>query len=345
MKFNNVVIESIGVALPELYKSSEELENELHHLYEKLKISTGRLELMTGIKSRGYWEPKTPPSSISTLAALDALSNVSFKREDIDLLIHSGVCRDFLEPATASVIHDALKLSPKAQIFDLSNACLGFLNAIVVAGNMIEAGMIKRALIVTGENSGPLIKQTLHKLLTDESINRKTLKKYFANLTIGSAGVAMVISHKSLAPLAPEVLGASALTDSTANKLCRGDGNTGELMMETDSEELMHHGLKLAKENFELFKEELKLDQSSIDVVLTHQVGSAHEKLSLESVGLDSHRTYRTYPEFGNTGSAALPLTLALAAKNKQLNHLDTMALLGIGSGLSSIMLGIKWKQ
>ncbi len=343
MQFKNVVLEAYAYENPTQFLSSEEIEHELSHLYERLKISTGRFEFMTGIKSRGLFPIGTPPSSIATAAGKKALINIDPK--SIDLLIHSGVCRDFLEPATASVVHQNLGLSPHAQIMDVSNACLGFLNSIVIAGSMIESGLIKRALIVTGENAGPLLKATLHKLKTDPEINRKNLKKYFANLTIGSAGIAMVISHKDLAPHAPEFLGGSAMTDSSANHLCRGDGNTHELMMETDSEELMYQGIKLCKNNFAKLKSLCEIGDEKISMVLTHQVGSTHERLSLENIQMQNKKSFRTYTEYGNTGSAALPLTLIKSIEAKQVQNDDLIALLGIGSGLSSIMLFLKWKQ
>lgn len=336
----------MGIEFPSIKKTSLSLEEDLMSLYDRLKVSPGRLELMTGISERGLWEPGTPPSSIATLAGKKALEDASLAPDKIDLLIHSGVCRDFLEPATASVIHQNLQLKSACQIFDLSNACLGFLNSIVVASQMIETGLIKHALIVTGENSGPLIKQTVHKLTTDPSITRKDLKKYFANLTIGSAGAAMVISHKNeTTKNGPKILGGSILTDSSANHLCRGDGNIHDLTMETDSEELMHYGLRLAKNNFDLFLNNLNISRENIHAVLTHQVGIAHEKLSLESVGLGDKKTHRTYPLFGNTGSAALPITLIDGAQKNQFQNDELIALLGIGSGLSSIMLGVSWNQ
>lgn len=346
MKFNNAVISGMGLEFPSIKKSSLSLEEDLISVYDRLKVSPGRLELMTGIKERGIWEPGTPPSTISSIAGKKALEDSSLHPSEIELLIHCGVCRDFLEPATASVIHQNLELKPQCQIFDLSNACLGFLNGIVVASQMIETGLIKHALIVTGENSGPLIKQTIHKLTTDPNINRKDLKKYFANLTIGSAGAAMVLSHEKLINKpCPKIIGGSILTDSSANHLCRGDGNIHDLTMETDSEELMHYGLKLAKNNFDLFLNNLNISRENIQAVLTHQVGIAHEKLSLESVGLEKIKTHKTYPLFGNTGSAALPITLIDGAKNNLFLNNELIALLGIGSGLSSIMLGVSWKQ
>ena len=155
MNFNNVAIESIAYGLPEEVWTSADLEAKLATVYERLHLPEGRLELMTGIKERRFYPAATPASVASAQAGEAALAKSSVEREQIDLLIHSAVCRDRLEPATAAYVHGLLKLSGKAQIFDLSNACLGFLNAMVVAGSMIESGQIERALICSGENRLP----------------------------------------------------------------------------------------------------------------------------------------------------------------------------------------------
>jgi 3-oxoacyl-[acyl-carrier-protein] synthase-3 len=52
---------------------------------------------------------------------------------------------------------------------------------------------------------------------------------------------------------------------------------------------------------------------------------------------LDLEKDFSTFPFLGNTGSVALPLTLSLAAEQNIL-HGET-ALLGIGSGVSSLMM------
>ena len=343
MKFNNVVIESYGYDLSEKSVKSSDIETRLAPLYTKLKLPEGRLELMTGISERRMWEPGTKPSDLSTAAAKKCLAKSKIAPSDVDLLIHASVCRDFLEPATASVVHANLGLSRSAMIFDLSNACLGVINAIVVAGNMIESGQIKSALIVSGENGGPLLENTVDELLNNPAIDRKNIKKYIANLTIGSAATAIMITHKSLSPDSPAVLGGAVETDSSANHLCRGDGNTHSLVMETDSEELLKYGVALGQSTWQKARAELGWENKSVDFVLTHQVGTAHEKLSLESLELNKIKTFRTYPFLGNTGSSALPITLMMADEQGLINKGENIALLGIGSGLSSIMLGVKW--
>jgi 3-oxoacyl-[acyl-carrier-protein] synthase-3 len=62
-------------------------------------------------------------------------------------------------------------------------------------------------------------------------------------------------------------------------------------------------------------------------------------------MGLSVERDFVTYPVLGNTGSVALPLSLAAAAASGTLQAGDRLALLGIGSGINSVMLGATWQQ
>lgn len=341
MKFEHLRLHSYAYQEPSHYLTSDDIENELSALYERAKLPAGRLELQTGIKRRGFWPKGTRPSTIASQAAEKILAN--FPREKVDLLLHASVCRDFLEPATAAQVHFNLKLSPHCMISDLSNACLGVLSSIMMAGQMIEQGVIKTALIVSGENSGPLLEETINYLKNDPSMDRKKIKPFIASLTIGSAGVAFLLTHESLAPSAPKIIGGSSLTDSSAVELCQGDGSTHGLMMETDSEALLKAGVKLSKDNWEKCRQVLGWQNSDVQKIIPHQVGTAHRHAMLTELGLPLDRDFQTFEMFGNTGSAALPLTLIKAAEANFFEAHDKVALLGIGSGLTSTMLGMEW--
>ena len=341
MRFNHLRLHSYAYVEPELFLTSDDIENELSALYERAGLPAGRLELQTGIKRRGFWKKGTPPSSIASQAAEKILK--SFPREKIDLLLHASVCRDFLEPATAAKVHFNLKLSPHCMISDLSNACLGVLSSILLAGQMIESGLIKTALIVSGENSGPLLEETIEYLKNDPTMDRKRIKPFIASLTIGSAGVAFLLTHDSLAPHCPKILGGSSLTDSSSVELCQGDGSTQGLMMATDSEALLKAGVKLSKENWEKCLGVLNWTNGDVNKIIPHQVGVAHRLAMLTQLGLPLDRDFQTFEMFGNTGSAALPLTLIKASEASFFRPHDKIALLGIGSGLTSTMLGMEW--
>jgi 3-oxoacyl-[acyl-carrier-protein] synthase-3 len=343
MRFDHLRLHSFAYEEPEHFLTSDQIEEDLSSLYKRANLPFGRLELQTGIKRRGFWKKGVAPSLIASKAAEKILKK--FPREKVDLLIHASVCRDFLEPATAAKVHFNLKLSPHCMISDISNACLGVLSSILMAGQMIERGVIKTALIVSGENSGPLLEETLFHLKNDPLMDRKKIKPFIASLTIGSAGVALLLCHDSFAPFSPKILGGGSLTDSSSVNLCLGDGSTQGLMMETDSEALLKAGVKLTQQNWTKFLSIMNWQNSDVDKIIPHQVGVAHRHAILDSLELPFDRDFQTYEMFGNTGSAALPLTLMKAFESHFFNNDDKVALLGIGSGLTSTILGLEWSN
>lgn len=339
-KFSNVGIEAMAYALPSEVFSSAMLEEQLGPLYSRLKLPQGRLELMTGIRERRFWPASHRPSEASAEAGKKLL-NTGISRDEIDLLIHSSVCRDRLEPATASYVHRILQLKGNTQILDISNACLGFINAIILAASMIESGQIKRAMIVAGENGKPLVDKTI-KILNQGNLSRKEIKPFFANLTIGAGAVAWSIVHKDLLPQGNPTLGTFiSETDTSHNHLCEGDSSGDELVMQTDSEELLHAGISVASRGWQKFMKASGWTAEKPRLIVTHQVGKAHTNAVFDSLKLSIEKNHSTFENLGNCGSVSLPLTYTHACENDPLLLTQPSVLLGIGSGLSSIMLSI----
>jgi len=358
MKFSQTYIESLAVALPDEVLTSAEIEHRLAPLYERLHLPEGRLELMTGIRERRLWPAGTRASDASSQAGRAALAKSCICPEQIELYIHAAVCRDMLEPATAAFAHRKIGLSPSCQIFDLSNACLGFLNALTLAASMIEAGQIRAALITCGEDSRPLVEQTL-RTLNAEPLTRNGIKPYFANLTIGSGAVGAVVCHESLvnekgrqgkgggageSPKPHRLLGGVARAATVHSELCQGETHGADsLAMQTDSEALLIAGVTLAAETWSEFCKETDWDAATPDRFICHQVGSIHRRKLYDTLGLDLAKDFSTFEFLGNTGSVALPATLAFAVEEGAVRSGDKVALLGIGSGLNSLMLAVEW--
>ena len=61
-------------------------------------------------------------------------------------------------------------------------------------------------------------------------------------------------------------------------------------------------------------------------------------------MGLDPAIDYTTLEVLGNTGSVALPITTALGIERGHVQPGDHVALLGIGSGINVVMLGVDWQ-
>jgi 3-oxoacyl-[acyl-carrier-protein] synthase III len=347
MIFQSVCLETIAHVLPDRVVRSDELEQRLAPVYERLGRSIGRLELMTGVRERRFWTPGTTPSQAASLAGARAIEAAGIDRAAIGCVVNGSVSRDFLEPSTANLVHHNLDLSPSALVFDVTNACLGFLNGLVIVGNMIELGQIRAGLVVCAECAETLIESTIKFLLQDEPSNRR-LKLAFASLTIGSGAAAAVLTHESLSRTGHRLLGGAFKAASEHHHLCQGGPAGAEdddrlLTMETHAEELKAEGCELGRKTWTEARRELGWNNGDVDRVFCHQVGEAYRRLLLQTLDLSISKDFETLSFLGNTGSAALPLGLALGVKEGLLASGQTTALLGIGSGINCLILGLRW--
>jgi 3-oxoacyl-[acyl-carrier-protein] synthase-3 len=282
-------------------------------------------------------------------SAQRALAASGIDRTTIGAVIHGSVCRDYLEPATASGVHHRLGLSDDCVVYDVSNACLGLLNGMLQVANMIELGQIQAGLVVGTESARPLIETTIAALNADQSLTRESVKTALASLTVGSASAAVLLAHRSVSTTGNRLMAARALARTEAHGLCRSDHDLGgagmQPLMSTDSERLMREGIAAGVVTFQAFLNEAGWTRDDIDKTCCHQVGSAHRKLMLESLGLPLVNDFATFETLGNTGSVALPITLALGIEAGHVKADERVALLGIGSGINVLMLAVDWQH
>lgn len=347
LRFQNVCLKSIGAVLPDEILTSDQIEQRLGPLYQRLKLPEGRLELMSGIGARRVWPVGAAPSGPSIESGNRAIEVAGIDRGKIGCLIHASVCRDFLEPATASKVHDGLSLPSQCWVYDVSNACLGLINGAVQIASMIESGAIEAGIVVGTENSRPLMEQTIEALNADTRLTRKTVKSAFASLTIGSGSCAWLLTHRNLASGGTSLEAAIACARTKFHDLCVSDDDTAganmQPLMETDSETLMAEGIATGVMALEQLLDETTWQRGQIDRTVCHQVGTRHRAAMLQSMQLSTETDSVTFPHLGNTGSVALPLTLAAAAARGELEPGQQVALLGIGSGINSVMLATRW--
>ncbi len=351
MRYTRVRLAGLAHTPPDEMLSSDALEARLAPVYDRLRLPAGRLELMTGIRERRFYPPGTKPGSISGRSANAALDRAArehgLSRQQVSALVHGSVCRDRLEPATACAVHSACGLPNGAGVvLDLSNACLGVLNGMLLVADLIESGRIIAGVAVGTETGRDLVEGTIESLLQNPDASRADVKAAFASLTIGSGSAAAVLCDESLAPSAPQLLGGAVRTDTSHAALCTGgdelDG-AGRPRMTTDSEALLHAGVALARRTWDDFCRELDWSAATPNHVVTHQVGRAHQKLLFEALGLDPALDHPTVERFGNTGAAALPTAASVAADAGAFRKGDKIVWLGIGSGLNCVMLGWEW--
>jgi acyl-CoA:acyl-CoA alkyltransferase len=343
IRYSHVCLHTFGYKLPPRVLTSEDIERRLAPVYERLKLPPGRLQLMSGIAERRFWDPGTRPSLAATMAGKEVLEQGDIEAGQVECLIFTSVSRDMMEPATASFIHNNLGLSSNCLIFDISNACLGFLDGMVMLANMIELGQVENGLIVSGETAEELIESTILSLLTDKTLNRKGIKPAFASLTIGSGSMGLFMCRARAAEDKPCLVHGAWCANTVHADLCHGSRQGDGTLMATHSEELLHRGVETAAMTWKIFSARPGWSGDDIDRFFCHQVGSAHARLLLDTLHLEHRKNFETLEFLGNVGSVSAPITMAMAMEKGAFRPGQKGALLGIGSGINCLMLGVEW--
>lgn len=339
-RFENVaLIDVVHVDAPVVVTSAQ-IDDALAPVLPRLGMPAGTLEQLTGIRARRFQAPGVSTSAAAAHVAERLLAKAGVARERVDFLLNTSVCRDFVEPSTASLVHGTLGLAPTCASFDIGNACLGFLDGMTMAGHMLERGAIDLALIVDAEDSRFVVEQTVARLLA--SPDPDALRDEFAALTLGSGAAAMLLGRADEHPGAVgRVRGGVSLAATEHNHLCRGQRER----MVTDSAGLLHAGVALAERTFARACEALGWTPEALDLLVLHQVSRAHAETVTRRLGLSLERAHWTYEERGNIGPAAIPITLSEARDLGRIGPGMRAALLGIGSGLNCAMMEVEWKD
>ncbi len=329
---DTAILSVAAVHAPEVVTSAD-FDVKLTATYERLGTQSGLLESLAGIRERRWWPEGTTFAEVAAAAGRKAIAEAGIDPARIGLLIDTSVCRDHLEPSAAVAVHHMLDLPSSCLNFDLANACLGFLNAIQLAGSMIDGGQIDYALIVDGEGSRKTQEATLARLASPDT-TIEDLFAEFASLTLGSGGAAMVLGRHSENPGSHRVVGGISQADSSHHKICVGDLD----QMRTDTKALLDAGLLLAKR---AWADADGRDWLNMDHYIIHQVSQVHTSMMCEVLGIDPAKAPLTFPTLGNVGPAAVPITLAEHVDS--LSAGDRVLMLGIGSGINAMATEVIW--
>ena len=313
---------------------SSAFDDRLAATYQRVGMTPGMLAERAGVVERRWWPTDVSFADAAAMAGAKALAEAGIIPAQVGVMINTSVSREYLEPSTAVTVHHQLGLPTSCLNFDLVNACLGFVNAIQLAGNMIDSGQADYAVLVDAEGSRYTQEVTLARL-EGEDATAADLRSQFATLTLGSGAAAMVLGRADRHPEGHRVVGGVSRAGTEHHDLCVGDLDR----MRTDTKRLFEAGLALALDTWKDAKAEF--DWQGIDWFVAHQTSVVHIRAMAAALGVDPSRFPLTLPTYGNMGPAAVPFTLARHAD--QLRSQDRILLLGIGSGLNTSYAEIIW--
>ncbi|MFL6621959.1 MAG: 3-oxoacyl-[acyl-carrier-protein] synthase III C-terminal domain-containing protein [Sulfurifustis sp.] len=328
-----------GSYLPEERVTTQELLREIDSK-NRFGIPYHWIERVSGIKEKRITRSGILPSDMAVAAAKEALERAGILPQQINAIIYTGLIRDYIEPATAHVVQEKLG-AVNATVFDISNACHGFMNGLHVMDTMIASGQVQYGLIVTGEQGSLFAREAIDVL--KESGSRDLFKALAANLTLGDAGGAIVLGPKKT----PEggFVGMMLQSMGQFTNLCVAGGPLTVGPLFTDMPRQLSEGAIPIKEMFEeLMFQRLHWRVSDLAKCVIHQIGTRGLfRLHHELLGIPHAIMPKTVDVLGNLITANIPVILHDCVLNHELKAGDKVYLSGSGSGISISQAGVVW--
>ena len=305
------------------------------HLETMVDTTDEWIRKRTGIGQRHVAGPGEGASDLAIPAAEEALGNAGVAPADVDLIICCTTTPDYLFPATACIIQDALG-ARKAAAYDVNAACSGFLYGLTSANAFIVSGMY-RTVLVTG---------------TESATNRLNWQKRDTSVLFGDgAGAVVLEADDSGRGILSTYLGADG---SGADLLIRPAGGSKVLITKDnlDGPECDVHmkGAELFKRAAVLFEEAAQkaldragLSLEDVDLFVPHQANARIIGAAAKRLGLPEDKVMLNIERVANTTAASIPLALHEAVSEGRIREGNTVLLASFGSGLTWGAAVIRW--
>lgn len=328
----NSEVVSIAHWAPPTIVTSKQIEEELSRLQRPVRLN---IERLTGVRERRVIDPGMTVTDMAVKVCEKLFAQTNIRPEMIDLVIFTSVSREYFEPATAVFLADRLGIRG-AKAFDLSNACLGFVDGWMTADAMIQAGRSRLCLIVASEVASVYWKLAL-KSLADGHPNPAEL---IPNFTIGDGAAAMIIGTRTKRPGSLVAKGGVRESYGEFSDLCLIRNHTEPMV--TKSKELFGAALKHSPKLTADLLKYMRWKPLQVDLVIPHQASKRVVTEASQLVHIPESKVHYTLDRFGNLASAAVPFTLSEAIEQGRLEDKKNIVIMGYGSGLGVGMLALQ---
>lgn len=290
----------------------------------------------TGIRERHIVDPGIATSDLAKQAACGAMREAGIGPEDLGFIVVGTTTPDTIFPSTACVLQDKIG-AHHAWGFDLGAACSGFTYALTTAAQMVATGAHDYALAVGADVMSSIIDYT----------DRATC------VLFGDGAGAVV-----LAPARedePHIIDfAHEIDGSGGPSLCMPAGGSRMPASHETVDKRLHFvkqegqavfkfAVKKTEEISRRVLERNGIEASQIDLFVSHQANQRIITAAAERLGLDSSKVIINLEHYGNTTAGTIPLALADARRDGQLEKGDLVLLASVGAGFTVGSVLLRW--
>lgn len=326
----NASILGLGMCVPDRILTN-------HDLSQMVDTNDEWIVTRTGIRERRITDADTTVSDLGIKAAEQAMQNAMVSPEEISLVICATTTGDYLWPASACIIQNAIG-AKNAAAFDISAACAGFSYGLTLASSLIQTGTMRYVLLLGADT---LTKQV-------DWTDRGTC------ILFGDAAGAAVLGA---CPPNEGILASKLYADGSGlESVWLPFGGSRNPMTPEAIEKKLNCIQMQGKEVYKFavnsvpdsILEVLKsacLTPLDIDLLVLHQANVRIMHAIAERLDIPEEKLFINVDKYGNTSSASIPMALKEAKDQGRLKKGDIVVTVGYGAGLTWGANVLRWSM
>lgn len=325
----NARIAGIGIAIPDKTVTNFDLEKIVDTNDEWIRTRTG-------IRERRFAEENDLVSEYGARAAREAMRQAGVEPDDIDLVIVATSTPDMPFPSTACLVQNAIE-ARNAAAFDLAAACSGFVYALTVGSQFIEAGTYRNVLVIGadflsrnldfqdrstcilfGDGAGAV-------LLQPTSKERGILA--YELYSDGSGGEMLYIATEGSAMYQRQ-----SEQDPVANTTLRMNGR-----------EVFRFAVKAMGDAAETVLQRAGLEPEDVTLFVPHQANIRIIEATARRFHWPLDKVIVNLDRYGNTSAASIPIALYEAYHDGRIRTDDVVLFVAVGGGMTWGAVVLRW--
>jgi 3-oxoacyl-[acyl-carrier-protein] synthase III len=324
----NARITGTGAYVPDAVLTNEDLS-------KRFNTTADHIRTMTGVTERHIASDTQATSDLAVEAARRALIDAGIDSADVDLVIVSTLCPDFIGPSTACIVQEQLGMK-KAAAFDLAAACSGFVYSLAVGSQFITSAMYKTILVIGSD-----------------LFSRFTDRGDFDTAVLAGDGAGAVVLRPALPGhgilsvyLGADGSGAKHIyvpvggtrTEATADTIA-----TNMHKAKMKGQEVFMFAMRMIPEATEQALKMAGMSKDEVALIIPHQANLRIIEAAARRMDLPMDKFMINLDRYGNTSSASIPIALNEALETGRIKEGDVIVLTGFGAGLAWGSAVIRW--
>jgi len=274
----------------------------------------------TGIESRRIADEKTTAADLCIKAAKNVLNELKWDKGEIEIIVFVSQTPDYTIPGSSMFIQQQLGLSKNCIAIDVNQGCAGFVYGLSVISSMMQAGKLKKGLLLVGD--------TLSRIIAKDDIS---LTPIFSDA--GSC-TALEFGKDGSMEFNLQTDGSGFEYIIVKNGGARNT-NAPDCHLYMNGQDVFNFALQEVVPNVEALITSLKTDLGKIDYLVMHQANILLNESIRKKLKMSDEKTLYSLKDYGNTSCATIPVSISANVERFVGKKSLQFLFVGFGVGLS----------